>query len=266
MQRIRISLAAALLIAAAPALALAGPIGADDVTPDVIFGSGNANGSFTIDLNNNVELGLRGKLRHDATGQPQNIFNWDGDHTYTFNPGVAPTQSFPTAEWNFEWSINTDQSGTSGVDLDDLDYSLSMTSSTGAFTPAFDPIHDINPVEGSVFWDHAIGTNSTANGGGTSASDATTYAALITANNVAQNSWKPHWFAASFDPNLTGWYDYTLSAMDQSGAQIASTTIRVQVGAPAAVPVPAAVWLALPLFGGLGLVRRRRRRRLERSL
>jgi hypothetical protein len=43
------------------------------VTPDVIFGSGNLNGAFTTDRQNGIEIGLRGKLRHDATGQPQNI-------------------------------------------------------------------------------------------------------------------------------------------------------------------------------------------------
>ncbi len=62
-----------------------------DVTPNVIFGSGNINGSFTVDQSNNVELGLRAKLRYDATGQPQNIFNSNGDGTYSFDAGVAPT-------------------------------------------------------------------------------------------------------------------------------------------------------------------------------
>jgi len=85
-----------------------------NVTPDVIFGSGNSNGSFTVDQNNNIELGLRGKLRYDATGLPQNIFNSNGDGTYSFNAGVAPTKSSPVGVWSFEWSINSDLSGGQG--------------------------------------------------------------------------------------------------------------------------------------------------------
>ena len=63
-----------------------------DVTPDVIFGSGNLNGAFTTDRNDGVEIGLRGKLRFDGAGQPQNIFNSNGDGTYTFQAIVAPTK------------------------------------------------------------------------------------------------------------------------------------------------------------------------------
>lgn len=71
-----------------------------NVTNEVIFGTGNLNGSFTTDRANGVELALRGKLRHDAAGQPQNIFNSNGDGTYTFQSGVAPTQDLSTAEWS----------------------------------------------------------------------------------------------------------------------------------------------------------------------
>lgn len=41
-----------------------------DVTPDVIFGTGNANGGFTIQRSAGVELALRGKLRENANGDP----------------------------------------------------------------------------------------------------------------------------------------------------------------------------------------------------
>ena len=39
-----------------------------NVTSDVIFGSGNVNGGFTVDQSNGVEIGLRGKLRYDLAG------------------------------------------------------------------------------------------------------------------------------------------------------------------------------------------------------
>ena len=98
------------------------------------FGDGNDNGAFTIgtgtyekvttdDLGNiisttdiGVEIGLRAKLRFDENNQPQNIFNYDGVDTYTFEARAplngfndAPNPADPgTAIWNFEWSVNTD--------------------------------------------------------------------------------------------------------------------------------------------------------------
>lgn len=224
-----------------------------DVTNEVIFGSGNANGGFTTDRAAGVELGLRAKLRHNSTGQPENTFNSNGDGTYTFSAGVAPTQSFPTGVWSFEWSINSDYDGSSGLSLDDLTYELSMASTNSAFIPTFDPIHEINPGNGMVLWDHSIGTNATGNGAGTEAGNAGEYATLIAGNNLAQNSWKPHWYATGFDPKVNGTYTFTLSAFDTSG-QVASTAIQVNV-----VPEPATfVLLGLASAAGVGCLRRRR--------
>ena len=229
-----------------------------NVTPDVIFGAGNANGSWTVDRTAGVELGLRAKLRHNSVGAPENTFNSNGDGTYTFFAGVAPTQSSPTAVWSFEWSINSNFDGTSGLFLDDMTYEFSMTSTNGnTFNPLignpFDVVNGVNPGAGSVFWDHAIGTNATGNGGGVNATSAGDYANLIAQNNVAQNSWKIHWFADdSFDPTLAGDYDFTLSAYN-GGNLVNSVQMTVQV-----VPEPATIGL----FGlaGLALVVRRRRR------
>jgi len=103
-----------------PQLALvfsAGAASAASVTPDIIFGSGNTNGSFTKTdtelsfpsnpIGGNIELGLRAKLRYDASGNPQNQFNWDGVDTYSFNlaDGNPPAHR---AMWNFEWSVNVE--------------------------------------------------------------------------------------------------------------------------------------------------------------
>ena len=73
----------------------------------MIFGSGNANGSFTVHRSNGLELGLRGKLRFNASNLPENTFNSNGDGTYTFKVG-APTGgagwvSTTTPRWAFEW-------------------------------------------------------------------------------------------------------------------------------------------------------------------
>ena len=222
-----------------------------NVTPDVIFGTGNANGSWTVDQSNGVELGLRGKLRHNAMGLPENTFNSNGDGTYSFAAGVAPTQAFPTAVWSFEWAINTDYLGSSGVKLDDLTYVLSLDTDASQlvnYTVVFDPIN-------ASYADHAIGTNATGNGGGTVAANATEYSTLIANNNVAQNSWKPHWFfGPTFDPTVDATYNIKLSAYNSAGL-LAETEIQIIVGAGGEVPEP--VTMALIGSGFAALVARR---------
>jgi len=242
---------------------------AANVTPEVIFGSGNANGSFTVDQSNDVELGLRGKLRHNAAGNPENTFNSNGDGTYSFAAGVAPTQSSPTAVWSLEWSINSNYAcagtGVQCRNLNDLTYLLGIDSDAGAGQSwtAFDLINGPNPGAGNqVLWDHAIGTNDTVNGGGTSANSVANYASLIAKNNVAQNSWKAHWMLGpGFDPTVDGQYDFFLEAYNSSG-KLARTEISIFVGAGATVPpvpVPAAVWLfGTALIGMFGFNRRKK--------
>jgi hypothetical protein len=257
----RFSLAAltVALIATIPALPAKALEFDQDVTNEFINGSGNTNGAFTTDRANSVEVGLRAKLRHNAAGAPENTFNSNGDGTYTFNAGVAPTQAFPTGEWSFEWSINSDYNG-GGVDLSALTYELSMMSTNVAVIVPFDPINDINIglVPPRVQWDHGIGDNTTGNGGGTvipnAADDAAGYMTLIDNNNLAQNSWKPHWFAPAFNPELIGDYTFSLSASDPAGGGVlARTSITVNV-----VPEPTSLGL-LSIAGLCGLVGLRRR-------
>lgn len=262
----KLSALVAIMLAAAPLAAQAGPVLFDqDVTPDIIFGSGNVNGSFTTNQMSGVELGLRAKLRFDAANSPQNVFNSNGDGTYTFKSGQPPTGfgfapgSPSTAVWNFEWSINSDYDGTSGLFLDDLTYALSIDFDPGPGTNflTFDVINDL-PVAG--YWDHAIGTNATPNGGGTSAGDNPTYLALIAANNVAQNSWNMEFFDDAgggfpFNANQNGTYEFVLTAF--SGlSEVASTAITIN-----AVPEPSSLaLLGLGTMSIIGCGWRRKRR------
>ncbi len=234
-----------------------------NVQPDVIFGSGNANGSFTVDRVGSIELGLRAKLRHNAAGAPENTFNSNGDGTYSFDKGVAPTQSFPTGVWSFEWAINTDVSNPVDAHLNDYTYFLGIDSdaSLGTSFIPFDPINGFNPGAGAVLWDHSLGDNSTTHLTDSKAGNATDYANYIASLNVAQNSWKPHWFLPSFDPTVDGTYDIYLEAYSRSGGNgpVARTEIQVIVGKGGS-PVPdAGSTLALlsVVLVAFGFIRRR---------
>lgn len=238
------------------------------VTPAVIFGSGNANGSFTTDRQNNIELGLRGKLRFDQNDQPQNIFNSNGDGSYTFSAGTPspsggfgfdPSSPATTPIWNFEWSINSDQSGLSNTPLSAYRYviALDFDPSNSVDSLNFDPINQ-------PYADHAVGDNNTANGDGIVAGDPGAYAVNISNNNVAQNSWNYEFFNSmlpfsQFDPNEPGEYTISLSAFElnspNDNSPLAQSTIRILVEA---VPEPGAVmvWLGLTLCAGLVTARR----------
>jgi len=225
---------------------------AANVSPDVIFGGGNANGSFTVGSDNNVEIGLRAKQRYPAA----NIFNYDGVNTYDFSAGSNPVNAAQPL-WNFEFSINTDVSGNSGVKLADLTYKLKLDTDPSAntsFTSIFDPIF-VQP-----YMDHSIGDNSTGNGNGVEAAknDIADYTNLLANNNVAQNSWSYLWFTL-IDPAISGLYGIELSAFDQAGGLLSSSAINVRVSA---VPLPA----SLPLYGAgivfFGFMGWRRKRKL----
>lgn len=227
-----------------------------NVTPDVIMGTGVANGGFTVDRANGVELGLRAKLRFDATNQPQNVYNFtgiagDGNGIYTFpavgvNTSNGPTPGWADAStpiWNFEFSINSDYLGTLDRQLNELTYMIFIDFNPGA---ADVPDVDFDPINVTLA-DHSIGTNATGNGAGLEAANAAQYSFLIANNNVAQQSWNMEFFdipasAFPFNPTTVGTYTIRLDAY--SGINLlASTSIDV-----VAVPEASAF-----LFGGLAL-------------
>jgi len=229
-----------------------------NVTSNAIFGGGNANGSYTTDRNNNegVELGLRAKVRFPTS---LNEFRSNGDGTYgSFDPGGFGTGG-NRASWNFEWSINTDYLGSSGLKLDDLTYEIRIDSDPTAATSflEFDPIKDPNPA--TIYWDHSIGNNSTASGAGVEATSVPQYVNLIANNNLAQNSWQLNFFSGllspPFDPNENGIYTIQLAAY-QASQQVAETSIKVYVGV---VPEPGTCLIWAGLAGCIAVAARRRK-------
>lgn len=227
-----------------------------DVTNNVIMGTGVSNGSFTVVQDNGIELGLRGKLRHNSAGAAENTYNSNGDGTYTFDAGIAPTQSSNTAVWSFEWSINSDYEEITGANLDDYLFEISVDS---------DPTAAVNLITFDLFssyFDHAIGTNTTGNGSGVKAADGNEFTSLISENNLAQNSWKPHWFIIPFDPTIDGTYDISISARSIDATLdpklLAMNTIQVIVG-KGATSVPEPSTLAILTLGIIGLASRKQK-------
>jgi hypothetical protein len=213
----------------------------ENVTPNAIFGSGNANGFFAVDQGGGVELGLRAKVRYPT---PANTFNSDGAGTYTH---AAGTPGGGLAMWNFEFSVNSDYlNGTRPLNA--LTYLLRIDSDPSANTSflSFDPINQ-------PYADHSIGNNTTGNGAGVEAANAAAYGVLIANNNVAQNSWNmgmgflAPFLVPPFNPNAPGTYTFVLSAFDGAN-QVASTTIDVNVVVPEASTYLAGALLLLP-FG-----------------
>ena len=230
---------------------------ADILTHGVIFGSGNANGSFTTNVSNGIELGLRAKVRFDLSGQPSGVHNYDGVDTYTFSPdnGTPPAGH---SMWSFDWSVNSDVAGSSGNNLNDFTYELALYKLNADGTNDSDALI-FDPING-VYFDHSIGDNMTTSATDSVAGDPFAYANLISSNNVAQNSWRHGWLdtptnaLANWDPDALGSYIIRLTAFD-NGIEAASTDITINV-----VPLPTSALAGLGLLGALGGIRIIRRR------
>ena len=224
--------------------------GTGNITPDVIFGSGNANGAWTGEHIDGIEVGLRAKLRYDGAGNPQNIFNYDGVDTYTFDPTLSLIPAGRSV-FNFEYAVNVDTDG-SGDMLSDFSY---------LFQFDLDPTAGVmfSPMSGDIITfktDNALGNNGTGNGGGTV--DTVNYASLLSSNNVAQNSQNRGFgFSGALDPAANGIFTYSLSVLDSTGSVIASSSINVVVGS---TPVPAPGMTLLFLMALTGLMAKRIKR------
>ena len=260
-----------------------------NVTNNVIMGTGITNGGFTVDRvatgnpvdGQSIEIGLRARERHDlVTNLPSNVTGSQGNGKYNQNadepPGfVGAGQN--RARWNFDWSINTRASGAlaGGAKVDDYTYRLGMDFDAGFGTnyQTFDLIN-------LPCADHSFGDFSTAQSAGVevpgnpgapiggskcgvanSVADSAAYALLIANNELAQNSWNFDFFdtAFAFDPTANGQYSIFLEAIGATGAVLARSSIDVIVGT-GAVPEPASLALAGLALAGLAAASRRKTR------
>jgi len=244
----KVGCAAAFVLASLATGAAASAVnGTGVLTSNVIYGSGNANGSFTGVTVGNLELALRAHLRYDLGGHPQNVFNYDGNDTYAFDPALSLAPSNRSI-FNFDFSINSDVADTTNSPSPTLSaytYLINLAG-PGLSLTSYDPFFTGN--------DNQLGYNSTASGSGLFNASTGTY-------NVAQNSGNLG-FGFSSHPQMGGRYTISLSAFDQTNQQVASTSIHVQVvPLPASFPLLLGAFGAFGAFGGLAARLRRRRRR-----
>ncbi len=185
-----------------------------NVSRTAIFGGGNPNGGWSVNLQNtgpdSVEVGLRFKDRSDGT------ISTDSAGTYYSSTGFAVAGA-PRTKWNIEWTGNSDASGLTGKNLTDYIFTLMFDTDPSpatvwgvSFNP-FDPILD-----------SSYGNNATVNGAGVEDFSPQSH-------NVGQNSQNGGFFPYNVNGLATGIYDARLTATTLGGSPISQIDVTLIV-------------------------------------